>query len=353
MKRLRLFFCLISFLFLGAGFHQVYAQTDSYLTHTIKAGETLSGLARQYHTTVGDIMRLNKMTTSSKLVLGESVKIPLHKTLVVNKKKSSSETTARTQPERTTTGGEPIYHIVLPGESLYSLSKKYHTTIVSLKKLNNLKKDIIVDGHKIVVGYTATPVASGENQGTAQTTVAGVTPENKPETPYVAKSDTRESEPENKVLDTSHLIDIPKNLPEHPESATSSGNPAGSVTGSPADLPRTTGLSTASPAPQGFFTPSFGVGVEGRSIQTVSGTAMTFKSASGWTNKKYYILMNNVPPGSVVKISADNTVIYAKVLWSMSDIKENDGIDFRISTAAAAALGLSEAKFPLTITYYE
>jgi hypothetical protein len=80
---------------------------------------------------------------------------------------------------------------------------------------------------------------------------------------------------------------------------------------------------------------------------------MTFKSASGWSNKKYYILMNNVPPGSIVKIFADNTVIYAKVLWSMSDIKENEGIDFRISTAAAAALGLSEAKFPLTVTYYE
>lgn len=352
MKRSRQFFVLIFFILLGACFQQVYAQTGSYLTHTIKAGETLSGLARQYHTTVGDIMRLNKMTTSSKLVLGESVKIPQPKNPVVTKKKSSSGTTVLPQPERTVTGGEPIYHIVLPGESLYSLSKKYHTTIATLKKWNNLKKDIIVDGHKIVVGYTDTPVTSGENPVTKQT-VSDVTPENKPVTPYVAKSETRGTEPENKVLDTSHLIDIPKNLPEHPESETPSGSSANAVSGSPVGLPQATGQSTATPAPQGFFTPSFGVGVEGRSIQTVSGTAMTFKSASGWTNKKYYILMNNVPPGSVVKISADNTVIYAKVLWSMSDIKENDGIDFRISTAAAAALGLSEAKFPLTITYYE
>ena len=66
---------------------------------------------------------------------------------------------------------------------------------------------------------------------------------------------------------------------------------------------------------------------------------MTFKSASGWADKKYYILMNDVPTGSVVKIKNGKNELYAKVLWNLSEMKENDGLAFRISTAAAAALG--------------
>src|SRR4051812_20341270 len=51
------------------------AQT-AYSMHTIAAGETLSALAKEYHTTVGDIMRINGMHADSKLQIGEKVKIP-------------------------------------------------------------------------------------------------------------------------------------------------------------------------------------------------------------------------------------------------------------------------------------
>jgi hypothetical protein len=54
---------------------------------------------------------------------------------------------------------------------------------------------------------------------------------------------------------------------------------------------------------------------------------------------KYYILANDIEPGTIVKITADNgNSVYAKVLWNMGDMKENAGINFRISNATAAAL---------------
>ena len=56
------------------------AQTDDYIVHAIKKGETLSMLAKKYHTTVGDIMRLNSMNTKSILKIGEKVKIPIKNT---------------------------------------------------------------------------------------------------------------------------------------------------------------------------------------------------------------------------------------------------------------------------------
>jgi hypothetical protein len=81
---------------------------------------------------------------------------------------------------------------------------------------------------------------------------------------------------------------------------------------------------------------------------------MIFKTASGWSDRKYYVLMNEAPSGSVVKISASNgNIVYAKVLWKLDDMKENKGLQFRISEAAAAALNVQGDKFPLTIQYYQ
>ncbi len=105
---------------------------------------------------------------------------------------------------------------------------------------------------------------------------------------------------------------------------------------------------------EGFFTTLYGKDLQGqRSEQLKTGTAMTFKSASGWADKKYYILMNNAPTGSIVKIKNGKNELYAKVLWGLGEMKENEGLDFRISTAAAAALGITDQKFDLKVTYYE
>ena len=45
-----------------------------------------------------------------------------------------------------------IFHTVTKGETLYSISKKYKTTVPALKKLNNLsEKDKIFPGNNIIV----------------------------------------------------------------------------------------------------------------------------------------------------------------------------------------------------------
>jgi hypothetical protein len=64
-------------------------------------------------------------------------------------------------------------------------------------------------------------------------------------------------------------------------------------------------------------------------------------------------LINDVTPGTILKISSsDNKVIYAKVLGSMPEMKENNGLLLRISNAAASNLGIIDPKFPVQITYY-
>ena len=82
-----------------------------------------------------------------------------------------------------------------------------------------------------------------------------------------------------------------------------------------------------------------------------SGTAGIFKSRSGWDDGKYYALMNDMPIGTVVKVTnpSTNKIVYAKVLGQLPDMKESAGLTLRISDAAASILGVGESKFSVVV----
>jgi hypothetical protein len=86
--------------------------------------------------------------------------------------------------------------------------------------------------------------------------------------------------------------------------------------------------------------------------QTV--TSSIFKTTSGWQDGKYYLLINGVEPGTIVKITnpSNSKTVFAKVLYSMDKIRQNQGVDVRISDAAASTLAVSETdKFILKVNY--
>src|SRR5262249_3454508 len=85
----------------------------------------------------------------------------------------------------------------------------------------------------------------------------------------------------------------------------------------------------------------------------LSGQAATFKSTSGWQDRKYYALMNNVPVGTIVQITSPSTnkTVYAKVLGQLPDMKESTGLIMRVSNAAAAEMGAGEGKFAVDLKY--
>jgi len=89
----QLLFCIIFCVFQSA------AQGTQNMQYTVKPGETLSLLAKRYHTTVGDIMRLNGMNTKSILRVGEKIKIPAPNEKVLRsaavKQVAAADTTSR------------------------------------------------------------------------------------------------------------------------------------------------------------------------------------------------------------------------------------------------------------------
>ncbi len=285
--------------------------------HVVKEGETLSKIAKDNSTTVGDIMRFNGMNTQSKLEVGQTIKIPPAGVHIIGRSSEVEETTTQpTQSETPTVSGiAGKTHTVVAGESLYKISKAFKVSIADLKKWNNLTDNNIKVGQVLQMSDvpTATPtestVAKTTDETVANTGTSGIIVANNANTDKKKKTDAVS------VVST-----------------------------------ETTTLANGN---GGAFAGNFGQDVDNQTLSEVSGKAKIFKSQSGWSDQKYYVMMNDVTPGGIVKVTYNGNSVFAKVLWNLIDTKENSGLNFRISDATASALGVSGDMFSIKVDYYK
>ena len=79
-----------------------------------------------------------------------------------------------------------------------------------------------------------------------------------------------------------------------------------------------------------------------------------FKTDRGWSDGRYYLLMDNAAPGTIVKLTnpGNNKSVYAKVLGKMKGVQYSEGFDIRISEAAAKKIEARNLeKFDIMVTY--
>ncbi len=79
-----------------------------------------------------------------------------------------------------------------------------------------------------------------------------------------------------------------------------------------------------------------------------------FKTDRGWKDGKYYLLMDQVAAGTIVKLTnpSNNQSVYAKVLGKMKGTQYAEGLDIRISEAAAQKLQIQSAeKFNIKVLH--
>lgn len=334
------------------------AQTG-YTNHTLKTGETLSTLAKQYDTNVGDIMRLNGMHADTKLVYGSKIKIPSSK---ITKKETVAETQATKQTP--TPSSNSFIHTVTKGETLFSISKKFNVPVQQLKSLNKLTGNSVKVGSTLLISNETAQKSSAQNTAAKNVTPQTVADEKKQiesvqqTAPDVASKSTTENNTANsspnapsnvtqQAVENNNAAAVEANTIQQ-NSVNNNAVVAEQQSTIAADQNNnTTSLSTKNV--NGYFADQY---QKSKRQKHVSGVSKTFKTASGWSDNKYYILANNIDPGTIVQLKADNgKSVFAKVLWNMGDMKENSGVDFRVSDATAAALNENDQQFNLTVLY--
>jgi murein DD-endopeptidase MepM/ murein hydrolase activator NlpD len=122
-------------------------------TYTVRAGDTLSGIASRFGLSLMSIWWANHLTSADSLHIGQKLQIP---------------------------PVDGVLYTVKAGDSVTSIARKYHATAADIKTYNNLTGDTVVIGQEIMVPDgrgapipTATPapapaqVASASSSGPA------------------------------------------------------------------------------------------------------------------------------------------------------------------------------------------
>ena len=131
----------------------IYSYINRSNIYIVKSGDSLYSIARKYNTTVDEIKRLNNLS-SNVLSIGQVLKIP-----------SSSES------NNTGSGtGTTNTYVVKSGDSLYSIARKYNTTVDELKRLNNLSSNVLNIGQVLKIPSSESS-NTGSNTGVSNTYV--------------------------------------------------------------------------------------------------------------------------------------------------------------------------------------
>ena len=98
----------------------------------VKKGDVLEKLARQHHTSVSEIMKINHLA-STQLKIGQILKIPFSGVKVTTENKQVEK-----KPLDPTSAK---YYIVKSGDNLWTIAVKNHIKVEELLKINNLNEE--------------------------------------------------------------------------------------------------------------------------------------------------------------------------------------------------------------------
>ena len=124
-------------------------------TYRIKAGDTLSHIARDYNMTVSSLKALNNLKSDT-IYVGQTLKI----------KAEASKPNPAPKPVETPTTGT---YKVKSGDTLSHISRANNMTVATLKQLNNLRSDLIFIGQTLKVnGQTTSPAPKPAKKETSK-----------------------------------------------------------------------------------------------------------------------------------------------------------------------------------------
>ncbi len=121
---------------------------DNARTHTVKQGDTLFSIAREYNVTVTELREWNNLEDDSTISTGRS--------LIISRP-----------------GENSISHTVEQGETLFSISRKYNVTIAEIRQWNNLESNDLKIGSELAI-YPGEAIQSDESLSEDETAAEDV-----------------------------------------------------------------------------------------------------------------------------------------------------------------------------------
>lgn len=127
----------------------VKSEVENYNIYTVVKGDTLYKIANQFGVTVNDIITANNLKSNT-LQIGQKLSIPILKQ-------------------------ENIEYYVQSGDSLWSIARKFNTTVDEIKKLNNLTTNLLNINQRLLIPKETDNNISEEQKYYEYTVISGDT----------------------------------------------------------------------------------------------------------------------------------------------------------------------------------
>jgi LysM repeat protein len=155
-------------------------QDNNYIKYTVGAGDTLYSIAKAFSTKISTLRKINSLSSNS-LSVGQILLVP-PKIIGTNKqpsvlKKTVSDKT-QNQPTKNSSENQIVtnnydenkdyslyldHYIVQKGDTLYTIAKKFDTSVDDIVSLNNLPSNEINLGETLLIPKNNTNLANAKN----------------------------------------------------------------------------------------------------------------------------------------------------------------------------------------------
>ncbi len=294
-----------------------------FIIHQVDEQETLFGISRRYGVSIAQILEHNKEADAG-LDVGQIIRVPY--------------------VPRTVAAQTKDYHVVAPGETLFSISRQYYLTVDELKSLNNLTDNSIAVGQQLNVKskINTTPASPGIQK----TTVVGYHSVAPKETLFSISRDYGVSVQQLKEWNnmTGTNLEIGQMIRVAEPGATS-------ITKIPEDTARKMVTPPVVEPKEGVV--KISENVAGTDEVKESGLAELIDGTEG--NRKYLALHRTAKAGTILKVrnELNNREVFVRVVGPLPATSINDRIIIKISKSAFDRLGGIDAKFRVEVTYYK
>lgn len=350
---------------------------QSYILHEVDPKETLFGISRRYNSPVSDIVNANPILKQG-LKIGQTIKVPFV---------SMAEIPAGS-----------VLHNVVPGETLFSISKKYGVTVESVMKDNGLKGNDLSVGQSLIIEpavpvsvakepaptvavATSTEVVTAKNEAKEKPAKkAEETPKVKEKTEPTPKSTPVKAATPEAVVETSKPM-VPGDWRSHTvKSGETLFSIASQYSARVEDLITWNAL-TSNNLQEGQVL-KVGRGAMQESTVPVIGTPRVVSSAEemmvepadentsgGFKNiketgqaeliegtgghKKYLVLHRTAPVGTIMRVKNEenDVTIFARVVGTLPETGDNGKLVIKLSQAAFDQLKAVNGRFPVEVMY--
>jgi membrane-bound lytic murein transglycosylase D len=128
-------------------------ETATVTFYTVRPGDNLTRLAREQGVSMEQLKSWNKLTGETVMV-GQQLRLTAPADATATPVAVVPATTRRAKMEVKTLPDSPklATHVVQPGDTLFSIARRFGLSLEELKRLNHLASDQVKLGQKLVVG---------------------------------------------------------------------------------------------------------------------------------------------------------------------------------------------------------